>query len=191
MTPALPELANRKYIVMVGAMNYFPNSDGAVWFAREVFPQIRSAAPDVEFLIVGHSPLSSVQRLASLPGVTVTGYVPDVRPFIAQSITTVTPLRIARGVQNKVLEALGMGKTVLASAEIARTFGALLPDGLCVCGTPEEYTHEVVRRVSEPPGFDPAIREATRRRFSWEQKLEAFDEELRFTIGDIGSHVTL
>jgi sugar transferase (PEP-CTERM/EpsH1 system associated) len=181
--PRLPDLAGRRYIVMVGAMNYFPNSDAAVWFAQEVFPRLRAQLPDVEFLIVGHKPPRSVRRLAAIPGVSVTGRVLDIRPYVGQALAAVTPLRIARGVQNKVLEALAMGKTVLASPQVARTFGAQRPPGLQVCETPDEYCRGVLAAVHHGLGHDPSIRAAARERFSWERNLAAFDEELRRVIG--------
>jgi glycosyltransferase involved in cell wall biosynthesis len=89
--------------------------DAAVWFAREVWPAVRAQFPDAEFRIVGRKPAPEVQRLADLPGVKVIGQVPDVRPFVAAAAAVVVPLRLARGIQNKVLEALAMGKPVVAA----------------------------------------------------------------------------
>src|ERR1039457_6930067 len=71
--PKDPELARRRYVVLVGAMDYYPNSEGAAWFAREVFPRLRDRCKDIEFLIVGHQPQHFVRKLASIPGITVTG----------------------------------------------------------------------------------------------------------------------
>ncbi|MFT5392958.1 MAG: sugar transferase (PEP-CTERM/EpsH1 system associated), partial [Gammaproteobacteria bacterium] len=102
-------------IVFTGAMDYSPNVDAVTWFAKMVFPSVRERVPNAEFFIVGLNPNDAVHRLAEAPGVTVTGRVPDVRPYIAHSQVTVAPLRIARGVQNKVLESLAMGKPVVAS----------------------------------------------------------------------------
>jgi sugar transferase (PEP-CTERM/EpsH1 system associated) len=99
----------------VGAMDYLPNVDGVLWFAREVWPAIRARFPSAEFRIVGRKPASAVQALSSVPGVVVTGSVPDVRPYVRTASVVVAPLRLGRGVQNKVLEALAMGKAVVAS----------------------------------------------------------------------------
>jgi sugar transferase (PEP-CTERM/EpsH1 system associated) len=101
--------------VFVGAMDYWPNVDGAVWFARDIWPLIRAKHPDAEFRIVGRKPAPEVQRLAELPGVQLVGQVPDVRPFVAEATIVVAPLRLARGIQNKVLEAMAMGKAVIAA----------------------------------------------------------------------------
>src|ERR1039457_6095568 len=182
--PKDPELARRRYVVLVGAMDYYPNSEGAAWFAREVFPRLRERCKDIEFLIVGHQPQHFVQKLASTPGITVTGYVPDVRPYIGFSLAVVAPLHIARGIQNKVLEALAMGKEVVASVELGRTFGESVPTGLTVCGAVEEYVNAILRIAgsgSREPDFE--IRQNTIERFSWDKKLACLDEELQAIVG--------
>ncbi|MGZ3157882.1 MAG: TIGR03087 family PEP-CTERM/XrtA system glycosyltransferase [Burkholderiaceae bacterium] len=102
-------------IVFTGAMDYWPNIDAVQWFARDIFPSVLAQNPDACFYIVGSRPAAEVQALASLPGVRVTGTVPDVRPYLAYAHTAVAPLRIARGVQNKVLEAMAMSKPVVVS----------------------------------------------------------------------------
>lgn len=102
-------------LVFTGAMDYWANIDAVNWFAREVLPGLRRRLPEVCFAIVGARPDGEVQRLAQLPGVVVTGAVPDVRPYLAHARLAVAPLRIARGIQNKVLEALAMGRPLLAT----------------------------------------------------------------------------
>jgi sugar transferase (PEP-CTERM/EpsH1 system associated) len=102
-------------LVFTGAMDYWANIDAVSWFAQEVLPGLRQRHPDVCFAIVGARPDAQVQRLAQLPGVIVTGAVPDVRPYLAHARLAVAPLRIARGIQNKVLEALAMGRPLLAT----------------------------------------------------------------------------
>ena len=103
-------------LVFTGAMDYLANVDAVTWFARNVLPSVQLRVPDASFFIVGARPAPAVQRLAALPGVHVTGRVPDVRPWLAHAALAVAPLRIARGVQNKVLEAMAMGRPVLATA---------------------------------------------------------------------------
>jgi len=181
-TPRLESLEGRRYIVMVGAMDYYPNADGAIWFATEVFPALRQRIPGLEFLVVGRTPGPAVTRLGSLPGVTVTSYVPDVRPYVAQSVLTVVPLRIARGVQNKVLEALSMGKSVLATPEIARTFGDQVPFGLQICKTVADYEHGIVAASEGSTAPAAAIRAGAIRHFSWDEKLLALDREIQMVV---------
>ena len=104
-------------LVFTGAMDYWANVDAVCWFAEEAFSAIRSAVPDAEFWIVGSQPSEAVKDLQNLEGVHVTGAVPDVRPFIQYARAAVAPLRVARGIQNKVLEAMAMGKPVLTTPQ--------------------------------------------------------------------------
>lgn len=101
--------------VFVGVLNYLPNSDAVKWFCSEVWPRVQKRFPDSVFRIVGKNPTSEVQALNNLPGVEVVGPVPDVRPWLNESSCVVVPLRIARGVQNKVLEAMASGRPIVCS----------------------------------------------------------------------------
>ncbi len=112
-----PYAPDERVLVFTGAMDYWANVDAVSWFARQVFPAIRAQAGDARFYIVGARPTPEVQRLAALPGVLVTGAVADIRPYLAHARAAVAPLRIARGVQNKVLEAMAMARPVLASSQ--------------------------------------------------------------------------
>ena len=102
-------------LVFTGAMDYWANIDAVTWFAQEIFPALRQRVPTACFAIVGARPDAQVQGLAQLPGVLVTGTVSDVRPYLAHAQLAVAPLRIARGIQNKVLEALAMGRPLLVT----------------------------------------------------------------------------
>jgi sugar transferase (PEP-CTERM/EpsH1 system associated) len=102
--------------LFVGALDYLPNVDGIGWFCREVWQGIRRRHPEARITVVGRQPTAAVRRLAHLPGVEVIGQVPDVRPYYAQATVVVAPLRLARGVQNKLLEALAMRKALVASS---------------------------------------------------------------------------
>jgi len=110
-----PYAPRERALVFTGAMDYWANVDAVKWFAREVFPTVRARDNRCCFYIVGARPTDEVRRLAELPGVRVTGAVEDIRPYLSHGEFAVAPLRIARGVQNKVLEAMAMGKTVLAT----------------------------------------------------------------------------
>lgn len=115
-------------IVFTGQMDYRPNIEAVTDFAHNAFPAIRAAHPGTTFAIVGRNPAPAVAQLSALPGVQVTGAVDDVRPWIAGADVVVAPLRIARGVQNKVLEAMAMAKPVVASAAAAE--GIMAEDGI-------------------------------------------------------------
>jgi sugar transferase (PEP-CTERM/EpsH1 system associated) len=110
--------AKRPTLIFTGQMDYFANVDGIVRFARKVLPRLRARYPELELLVVGRSPSRQVKALAELPGVHVTGAVGDVRPFLARAWVFVAPLRIARGVQNKVLEAMASNLPVVCSERV-------------------------------------------------------------------------
>ncbi|WP_348759057.1 TIGR03087 family PEP-CTERM/XrtA system glycosyltransferase [Candidatus Methylocalor cossyra] len=102
-------------MVFTGAMDYWANVDAVTWFAGEVFPEVRRRRPKAFFYVVGARPVGAVRALGGREGIVVTGKVPDVRPYLKHARLAVAPLRIARGVQNKVLEAMAMGRPVVAS----------------------------------------------------------------------------
>ncbi len=110
-----PYPAGPPVLVFTGAMDYWANVDAVAWFARDILPNIQARVSAVEFWIVGTRPTPEVLQLARLPGVHVTGAVPDIRPYIAHARASVAPMRIARGVQNKVLEAMAMGRPVVGT----------------------------------------------------------------------------
>lgn len=111
-----PYTDGEQAIAFTGVMDYWANVDAVEWFANEVFPLIRAQAPQATFWIVGTRPTAAVRALEAQPGVRVTGRVPDVRPFLAHARAVVAPLRIARGIQNKVLEAMAMARPVLLTS---------------------------------------------------------------------------
>jgi len=180
---AAPSTAAMRFprLVFVGAMDYFPNADGIRRFATEVFPQVRRECEGLELVIVGRNPTRAVRQLASAAGVVVTGAVPDVRPYLAEALAVVAPLAIARGIQNKVLEALAMGKRVLASPAVAQTFGSLpdatVPVGVRCCREVSDYVAGL-REASQGWPYEPVIREAARARFTWNRNLDVLSREL-------------
>jgi glycosyltransferase involved in cell wall biosynthesis len=103
--------------VFVGVLDYRPNIDGLFWFCNQVWPIVLAQNPDAEFAIVGRNPTPAVRRLALRPSIRLVGEVPDVRPYVAESRFAVAPLQIARGIQNKILEAMAMGKPVVATPQ--------------------------------------------------------------------------
>lgn len=113
----MPKASSQSGCVFVGALDYKPNIDGIIWFARNVWPHIHQQHPDQTLSVVGREPVADVSKLAEIPGVDVVGTVPDVRPHLSHAAVSVVPLHIARGVQNKVLEALAMAKAVVASPD--------------------------------------------------------------------------
>lgn len=96
-------------VIFTGVMDYYPNVDAVTWFCKNIYPEIRIKFPDFRFTICGSHPTRRVRKLAQLPGVVVTGRVADVRPYLGAAVLAVVPLRMGRGIQNKVLEAMAMG----------------------------------------------------------------------------------
>jgi sugar transferase (PEP-CTERM/EpsH1 system associated) len=112
-----PYSAKEKALVFTGAMDYWPNVDAVSWFSKEVFPEVLRTDPEARFYIVGGNPSEKVRQLQQQPGIVVTGRVEDVRPYIQYAAVAVAPMRIARGVQNKVLEAMAMGKPTVVTPQ--------------------------------------------------------------------------
>ncbi|MGB8543325.1 MAG: TIGR03087 family PEP-CTERM/XrtA system glycosyltransferase [Candidatus Acidiferrales bacterium] len=115
-----PEIrASQPYIIFTGSMDYFPNVDAVTFFHREVFPAIRQNLPTAQFVIAGRNPTNAVRALGRDSSVHVTGAVRDIRPYLLGAAAAVAPMRVARGVQNKILEAMAMGLPVAASRKAA------------------------------------------------------------------------
>ena len=129
-------------LVLTGAMDYWPNAEAASWFAKEVLPSVRQSVPGAAFCIVGSDPLPEVRQLERLTGVTVTRRVPDIRPYLAHASVAVAPLRIGRGVQNKVLEAMAMAVPVVATPEA--TQGLDVSGGTLVASDAREFADQIV-----------------------------------------------
>jgi glycosyltransferase involved in cell wall biosynthesis len=137
-------------IVFPGLMNHPPNVDAAVFFATEVLPAIRQALPDAEFFIVGKNPTPAVQALGELPGVTVTGAVPDTRPYLAEAAVVVVPLRFGSGVRHKILEAWAMQKCVVSTTLGAE--GLAYQDGvhLAIADGAEALAGTITKALRDP-----------------------------------------
>lgn len=102
-------------LAFTGQMDYAPNVQGVCWFVEHVWPQLKANRPGLKFVIIGRDPTAAVRRLAAIDGIVVTGSVADVRPYVRRAAAVVVPLRIAPGISNKVLEAMAMGKCIIAS----------------------------------------------------------------------------
>lgn len=134
----------------IGRMDYYPNQECMARFCQEVWPQLRSRRPQMKLLIIGADPSPAMRRLGELPGVTVTGSVADVRPFVRQSALMVAPLNIARGTQNKILEAMAMGVPVVTSRVAAGGVDAEADKHFVVADTVEEYCSAILRILDDP-----------------------------------------
>lgn len=163
-------------IVFTGAMDYWPNVDAVSFFAREVLPRIRTQQPEVRFFVVGMNPAPAVLALAQEPGVTVTGRVDDVRPYLQHARVVVAPLRIARGVQNKALEAMSMARPVVVHEAAARGLRAVRGVEIETAASADEFAGCVLRLLD--PAVGDALGRAARRRvesdYGWDAHLARF-----------------
>jgi polysaccharide biosynthesis protein PslH len=175
-----PYSATEMPIVFTGAMDYLPNIDAVTWFAKAVLPGLRQHWPQARFHIVGRSPSDAVKTLAG-EHVAVTGTVPDVRPYLQHAAVVVAPLRIARGIQNKVLEAMAMGRPVITSVDCAVAVDAEIGVELLTATNPDEYI-AAISRILESPDLAATTGSAARlrvlERYSWEAHMNAVDRYL-------------
>jgi sugar transferase (PEP-CTERM/EpsH1 system associated) len=163
-------------LVFTGAMDYWANVDAVSWFAREILPLVSKRRADAGFWIVGANPAPAVRELASLQSVTVTGRVPDVRPYLAHAAAVVAPLRLARGVQNKVLEAMAMAQRVVASPEAAEGIDAVAERDLVVAGGTEAFADAVCGALDgQWAGMGERARATVMARYGWDSALAGLE----------------
>jgi sugar transferase (PEP-CTERM/EpsH1 system associated) len=168
-----PFPADSRSIVFTGAMDYHPNVDGVAWFADEILPQVRARVPRAQFWIVGSKPTAEVRSLARREGVRVTGRVSDIRPYLAHASVIVAPLRIARGVQNKVLEGLAMARPLVATPNAVQGIEGIGRNELVVASSAGEFSAEVVRALELPlPTRVIAARDFVAKRLTWDAQLD-------------------
>jgi sugar transferase (PEP-CTERM/EpsH1 system associated) len=180
-------------LVFVGTLDYLPNVDGVVWFCREVWPLIRERAREATFTICGARPRRAVKDLGRLPGVFVTGAVPDVRPYLQRAAVCVVPLRIARGIQNKLLEAMAMGLAVVTTSAAFEGVEAVRDRDLFVADEPRSFASHVVRLLEDERlrnEMGESARDAVERNYSWERAYSQLDAAIALATGSNSSETS-
>jgi len=165
-------------LVFTGAMDYWPNIDGVNWFVESIFPRIRQAVAGTVFQIVGSRPAKEVTQLASIDGVEVTGFVSDIRQNIGNASVCVVPLRIARGIQNKVLEAMAMGKPVVSTAQAFEGIRATVGKDVVVGVDEQSFADAVIALLHEPArarDIGVHARACVEAEYSWERSLQPLE----------------
>lgn len=166
-------------MVFTGVMDYRPNIDAAVWFCNEILPIVQAEIPAANFTICGSRPAPAVRRLAKRRGVTVTGWVADARPYLDRAEIFVAPLRMARGVQNKLLEALAMGLPCVASTAACRGTAGPAVEGILATDDPQEFARHLVNLLTDSNGravMACRARAAAEANYRWETQLSRLDQ---------------
>jgi sugar transferase (PEP-CTERM/EpsH1 system associated) len=165
-------------ISFVGRMDYYPNQQCMLKFCTTTFPRLRLRRPTLRLFIVGADPSPAVRRLGKMPGITITGSVPDVRPYLRRSALMVAPLEIARGTQNKLLEAMACGIPVVTSAIAAGGIDALPGEHMLIAGTPDEYETAILSLLNRPDERARLSRSGRGRMLThhdWKQSMRKLD----------------
>ncbi|KAA3652559.1 MAG: TIGR03087 family PEP-CTERM/XrtA system glycosyltransferase [Proteobacteria bacterium] len=182
-----PYRGGQPNIVFAGAMDYWPNVDAATWFAREVMPRVWVEMPEACFTIVGMNPTPAVRALAAPGRVVVTGTVPDVRPYVHHADVVVAPLRVARGIQNKVLEAMSMGRPVVVSSASAAGLRGQAGTSHEVADAPDDYV-AAIRRCLAPQAaqaMGQAARQTVLEHYAWDAHLQAIPKALSASVSAV------
>lgn len=164
------------HFVFTGTMDYWPNVDAVTWFAASVFPKLRAARPNATFTIVGARPASEVQALQATDGIKVTGRVVDVRPYLAHAHAAVAPMRMARGIQNKILEAMAMAKPVVTTSQGLEGIDAIPERHLLLANNEPEFFRACLR-AAEPDAasIGLAARRLMEEAYTWDSRLAGLD----------------
>ena len=177
-----PEVDGMPLIVFTGWMDYRPNVDAVVWFGNNVFPKLCNRFPDASFVIVGARPSGAVRALGQREGIVVTGAVPDTRPYVGYADVVVAPMRIGRGIQNKVLEGMAMARPVIATPQALEGIDAS-PDVHLLLAEDSHGFLSGVERLMDPI-FAKSVGAAARQRvlefYDWSQSLAGYDRLLGF-----------
>jgi sugar transferase (PEP-CTERM/EpsH1 system associated) len=159
-TNCTPPPKDAPLFVFVGQMDYFANIDAVKYFAQDIFPTVREQLPKAQFQIVGRAPTAEVQSLAKHPGIEVTGAVDDIRDYLGAASIMVAPLRIARGIQNKVLEAMAARVPVVASPAAFAGIEGRAGTHALICDDADSYARDLIQLVDDEPLQQRLAREA-------------------------------
>ncbi|MFZ0815691.1 MAG: glycosyltransferase [Candidatus Sulfotelmatobacter sp.] len=174
----LPEVEQSNSLVFTGSMDWLPNEDGVIYFAREILPLIRQQIPDVSFQVVGRKPSAALQSLAARQGrVELTGWVEDVRPFLARGAVCIVPLRIGGGTRLKIFEAMAMGKAVVSTSIGAEGLPVQDGENILLADDPVTFARSVVSLLRDPirrREIGLAARKLVAEKYSWAKVTEDF-----------------
>jgi sugar transferase (PEP-CTERM/EpsH1 system associated) len=164
-------------LVFTGAMDYWPNVDAAVWFAGEILPKVRAVRPEAVFYVVGMRPTAAVSRLGGEASVKVTGRVDDIRPYLQHAAVVVAPLRVARGIQSKILEGMAIARPVVTTTAAARSVRATSGLHLEEAADAAEFANKVLAVLGTARGSEMGrqARQQVIAEYDWGHNLLAYD----------------
>lgn len=170
---------NPHRLIFTGTMSYFPNYDGIIYFYEHIFPLIRIKVPDVELYVVGRNPPKGIRGMSHDKSVTVTGFVPDVRPYVSAASVFVCPLRAATGLPIKILEAMAMGLPVVATSKALEGVNARSDQDVLVSDDPEEFASLVVKLLLDEDlrrKFSGRGHKLVERNYNWSKAVDKLDK---------------
>ena len=175
-------------IVFVGVMDYFPNIDAVKWFAREIFPYILKKKPEAEFFIVGKNPSREVKELTKeINNIHVTGYVSDIMEYLTKAKVAVIPLKIARGIQNKVLEAMAAGVPVVATSAAIEGIDVVIGHNILVADNAKDFSSNILELMENNKLSQKIATNAVnliKEKYAWESKVQDLEELMTKVVID-------
>ncbi|MBL7048839.1 MAG: TIGR03087 family PEP-CTERM/XrtA system glycosyltransferase [Nitrospira sp.] len=171
-------VTNTPVIIFTGVMDYRANIDGVKWFVDSIFPEIQNRIPEITFYIVGKQPSAEIRALASQKGIVVTGFVEDVRDYYAAADVCLVPLQIARGIQNKVLEAMAMGKAVVCTPQALEGISAIPGSDVLIEENENAFADSVIKLLLDKPyrlEMGKSARRCIEDHYSWETNLNKLE----------------
>ena len=178
----------RRTVIFSGAMNHAPNIEAVLWFAAQVMPRLRAQGIPIRFAVVGPAPTPAVRRLRHLPDILVSGFVPDLRPWLRYAAVAVAPLRRTRGVQNKVLDGMAMALPVVATPLATDGIDAMPGRHLLLADDAAGFAEAIIELVREPQRareLGAAARRRVVERHAWANRLRDLDR----VLGDAGARL--
>jgi sugar transferase (PEP-CTERM/EpsH1 system associated) len=165
-------------LIFIGGMNYFPYIDAMLYFVREIFPVILKAVATARLFIVGYNPVKRIQTLHDSNRILVTGFVEDVRPHLRNAAVFIAPLRMARGVQNKLLESMAMKVPVVATTKAFAGINAKPGEGILVADEPATFARETLRLLQDRQFNEEQAelgRQVVEERYAWKNMMDELD----------------
>jgi len=166
-------------LVFTGTMNYRPNIEGVRWFVEEVWPKLKRLKPELTFYVVGRNPTRAVRLLGEQEGIEVTGTVSDVRPYLASASIAICPLRIARGIQNKVLEAMAMSRAVISTGPALEGLDVEAGKDVLQADTPEQWRTSILSLLEDESlreELGSNARKCVESRYNWDNRMAGLVE---------------